>query len=90
MALRDHGVRRDGKEGAQSPALTQAPELCGPQGHAMAAKMRMVKRNGITLNAGNIVPTEPWDAVERDYRAIETIERRKLRGGATFRPEDAF
>lgn len=87
--LKDHGVHRTGKEGAQSPALTQAPELCGPQGHYMQAKMRMVKRHSVSLNAGNVVPTEPWEAVEADYRAIERIQKRKLRGGATFHPEDS-
>ena len=87
--LRDHGVRRTGKEGAQSKALTQAPELYGPQQHHMQAKLRMVKRRGASLNAGNVVPTEPWEAVEADYRAIEVIEKRKLRGGATFHPGDA-
>jgi hypothetical protein len=85
--LKDHGVRRSGK--LDHTPLVQAPELCGPDSHAMQAKMRMQKRHSVSLNAGNVVPTEPWDAVEADYRAIERIEKRKLRGGATFTPSDA-
>ena len=89
MPLIDHGVRRTGKEGAANKALTGGAELCGPDSHAMSAKMRMAKRHSISLNAGNVVPTEPWEAVEKDYRDCERIEKRKLRGGATFRPGDA-
>jgi hypothetical protein len=63
--LIDHGVGRTGKEGAANKALTGGAELCGPDGHAMKAKMM------------------------QDYRDCEKIERRKTRGGATFRPGDA-
>ena len=90
MALIDRGIGRTGKEGAENKALVGGADLCGADQHAMKAKMRMSKRYGATLNAGNVVPTEPWEAVEQDYRAIEKIERRKLRGGATFRPGDGW
>ncbi len=88
MALPDRGVGRTGKENAGNKAMVAGADLCGPDQHAMQAKMRMEKRRGISLNAGNVVPTEPWEAVEADYRHLEKIEKRKLRGGATFRPSD--
>ena len=89
MSLIDHGVCRTGKEGAANKALTGGSELCGPDQHAMAAKMRMNKRRGAMLDRGSIVTTNDWEAEMQDYRDCEKIERRKTRGGATFRPGDA-
>ena len=86
--LIDHGVGRTGKEGAENKALTGGADLCGPDQCAMAAKMRMYKRRGAMLDKGSIVPTNDWEAEMQDYRDCEKIERRKVRGGATFRPGD--
>ena len=87
--LKDRGVRRTGKEGADIPALTQAPNLCGPDYHFMKAKFKLDAMNRRESNQSGpaAIPTN-WEERSKLYGDICKIERRKLRGGGNFRPED--
>ena len=85
--LKDHGVRRTGKEGAESPALNAGSNKTGPDQRALRAKEDLRRRSEVMRegNPGTVVSYD-WEADRRDYAAMEAIARRKYRGGATFSP----
>ena len=89
--LKGHKVHRTGKE--DRTPLVQAPELCGPDSHVMAARMRILERREAASQTPGCCPSPvqsyDWEAESKDYHAVERIEKRKNRGGATFRPDDA-
>ena len=90
MALIDRGVRSTGKLGAQSPALNAGSDKCGPDQCMLRAKQNLQSRHAARMSAGpSQVVAYDWEADNKDYCAIEKIERRKRRGGATFSPGDA-
>jgi len=91
MALKDHGVRRTGKEGANNRALTGGAGLCGPDQHFLKAKVeldRLNKMDGTDSPGANPAPYD-WQARQGLYKDMAKLEKRKNRGGSTFSPQDA-
>jgi len=90
MALIDRGVRSTGKLGAQSPALNAGSDKCGPDQCMFRAKQNLQNRRDARNAAGSgALIRYDWEDDEKDYCAIEKIDRRKRRGGATFSPGDS-
>ncbi len=90
--LKDRGIRRTGKEGADNKALTGGAGLCGPDYHFMQAKMELSRMDSQReSDPGQYMAVQPnyWVDREKLYGHVSKLEKRKNRGGATFSPKDA-
>lgn len=91
--LRDRGVRRTGKEGADNAALTGGAGLCGPDGHAMKARFELERldqrRHAEEAQNPGVYVAGDWQARDKLYSEMQKLNKRRYRGGASFSPQDA-
>ena len=75
-----------------SPEAIEGRDLLGVDQAAMQAKDRLHQEHERMEHAGPFtpMPTDSFDQHRHDYRAIRTMEKRKDRGGQTFKKHDTM
>lgn len=75
-----------------APNDRSGTQLKSSDQRAAEARVRIKDECRSHAGAGACMPmsTMDWEARSKDYRAMEVVDKRKLRGGANFNAGDAF